>query len=411
LPSVRARTEIVLKVTAGKAAGAERVLAPGESLTIGRSEDADLPLQDGKISRHHCRIEQADGRWVVKDLESRNGTWVAGKRITEHPLADGETIVVGGSVPVLARIRGAAAPAASARRVVFPPKRGEDPAPVPIPTREPLPELTGPLAALPGTTLGELRILDQARPLGPGTFFRALQPSLNRHVLVEVFAEDSPGGDLAALSAEVRRAAPVLHPCVLQVFDLGRGRGFTWVSMEFFEGRSLGRILRERHFLPIPRATATARSICEAFATGIDHGVPVGTCSPGDCWIDTEFTLKVKYFREPGSPPRPVEHYGYQAPEVLAGGDPSDPKAAVYTVGAILYHLLASVPPLSGQSKEEYARRARHDTPTPIRRANIKVTPILARVVEQALAKDPEARPDGVRALDRELQRALTPTL
>ena len=47
----------------------------------------------------------------------------------------------------------------------------------------------------------------------------------------------------------------------------------------------------------------------------------------------------------------------------------------------------------------------------PIRRANIKVTPILARLVEQALAKEPGARPDGVRALDRELQRALTPTL
>jgi pSer/pThr/pTyr-binding forkhead associated (FHA) protein len=404
-PSVRSRTDIVLKVTAGSAAGSERVFAPGASATIGRSEDADLPIQDGKISRHHCRIEFVDGRWTLKDLDSRNGTWVSGKRIKEHALSDGETFVVGGSVPVSVRLT-----APSGKRVVFPPKRGEDAAPAPAPVPDPLPELKGPLAALPGTSLGELKILEQARPLGPGTFFRALQPSLNRHVLVEVFPQDSLGGDLEALTREVRRAAPVLHPCVLQVFDLGRGRGFTWVSMEFFEGRSLGRTLRERHFLPIPRATATARSLCEAFATGIDHGVPVGTCSPGDAWLDGEFNLKVKFFREPGSPPRPVEHYGYQAPEVLAGGDPTDPRAAVYTVGAILYHLLASVPPLAGATKEEYARRARHDTPTPIRRANIKVSPILARVVEQALAKDPEARPDGVRALDRELQRALTPT-
>ena len=150
MPSVRTRSDIVLKVTAGKAAGTERVLSPGETLTIGRSEEAGLPIQDGKISRLHCRIEQADGRWVVKDLESRNGTWVASRRITEHALADGETIVVGGSVPVVVRIRGAAVPGASGRRVVFPPKKGEDPAPVPIPSPEPLPELTGPLAALPG---------------------------------------------------------------------------------------------------------------------------------------------------------------------------------------------------------------------------------------------------------------------
>jgi len=404
----------VLRVTSGPAAGTERVLAPGESLTIGRSEDADLTIPDTKISRLHCRVEHLDGRWTVRDLDSRNGTWIGGRKFAHHVLADGDTFVLGKSVPVQARIRGPGTPApgssAAPRRAVFPAKRDEEPPPAPAPIPDPLPELQGPLAALPGTTLGELRILEQARPLGPGTFFRALQPSLNRHVLVEVFPADSPGGDLESLASEVRRAAPVLHPCVLQVFDLGRGRGFTWVSMEFFEGRSLGRTLREKHFLPIPRATAAARDLCEAFATGIDHGVAVGTCSPGDAWIDEHFALKVKFFREPGSPNRPVEHYAYQAPEVLAGGDPTDPRAAVYTIGAILYHLLASMPPLSGKSKDEYARRARHDTPPPLRRANIKVSPILARVVEQALAKEPGARPDGVRALERELQRALTPT-
>src|SRR5688572_31844185 len=58
--------------------------------TLFRSEDADLPIQDGKISRHHCRIEFVDGRWTLKDLDSRNGTWVSGKRIKEHALSRSE---------------------------------------------------------------------------------------------------------------------------------------------------------------------------------------------------------------------------------------------------------------------------------------------------------------------------------
>jgi serine/threonine protein kinase len=404
----------MLRVASGPAAGTVKTLAPGESLSIGRSEEADLPIRDTKISRIHCRVEQRDGRWVVVDLDSRNGTWVNNQRVREHALADGDTFVLGRSVPVEVRQRESKPAPGAGRRAVFPGKKAgkdEEPTPIPAPAQDPLPELSGALAALPGTSLGEFRILEQARPLGPGTFFRATQPSLARHVLVEVFPDAEIAPAIEALRSEVRRAAPVLHPCVLQIFDLGEGRGFTWVTMEFFQGRSLGRVLRETHFVPIHKAVDVARRIAEAFATGIDHGVPVGSCSPGDAWIDDEFNVKVKFFREPGSPPRPVSHFAYQAPEVLAGGDASDPRAAVYTVGAILYHMLGATPPLDGKSREEFARRARHDTPTPIRRVNIKVSPILARVVEGALSKEPGKRPDGVRALDRELQRALSPTI
>jgi pSer/pThr/pTyr-binding forkhead associated (FHA) protein len=397
-------------VTAGSAAGQERTLAPGESLTIGRSEEANLPIRDTKISRIHCRIEQREGRWVVTDLDSRNGTWVGSRRVKEHPLADGDTFLLGRSVPVEAHLKETKT-SPDRRRAVFPSRREEEPVPIPGSAAEPLPELQGPLAALPGTSLGEFRILEQVQPLGPGTFFRAVQPTLNRHVLVEVFPDASIAPAIEALRSEVRRAAPVLHPCVLQIFDLGEGRGFTWVTMEFFQGRSLGRVLRETHFVPIPKAVQVARRLTEAFATGIDHGVPVGSSSPGDVWLDEDFDVKVKFFREPGSPPRPVGHFAYQAPEVLAGGDATEPRAAVYTVGAILYHMLAAAPPLTGTTREEFVRRARHDTPNPVRRANIKVSPILARIVEQALSKDPVRRPEGVRDLDRELQRALSPTI
>ena len=57
------------------------------------------------------------------------------------------------------------------------------------------------------------------------------------------------------------------------------------------------------------------------------------------------------------------------------------------------------------------ARRARHDTPTPLRRVNIKVTAMLAKVVEQALAKDPKARQESLRDFARELHRTTAPSL
>lgn len=269
------------------------------------------------------------------------------------------------------------------------------------------------MVGLPGTQLGEFRILEQARPLGKATFFRALQPSLNRHVLVEVFTENdiSRPGVREALLKGVQRVAPLLHPNILQIFDYGTARGFTWVTMEHFQGRSLRQALSEKGFVPIPRAVSVARQLCEAFTAGIDHEVAVGSVTPSDVWIDDDFTVKVKLFREPGEPPPPVEDFAYQAPEVLAGGEASEPRAAVYCVAALLYHMLAATPPVTGATKEEIVRRARHDTPLPLKRTNIKVSPILTRVVEQALSKDPARRQDGVRALAREIQRSVSPTL
>lgn len=63
---------------------------------IGRSPDAQIVLEDATISRRHAAITySSDGRVRIMDLGSRNGTWVEGRRITEHCLADGERIQVG----------------------------------------------------------------------------------------------------------------------------------------------------------------------------------------------------------------------------------------------------------------------------------------------------------------------------
>jgi hypothetical protein len=422
-------------VVEGPSKGLARTFAPSRVVTIGRSEEADLCIDDAKISRIHCRVRDEDGDWVLEDMHSRNGTWLGGEKVGEHPLGDGDRFTLGKETTVEVRFVAVAttpvpppAPAAAAatrRSVVFPPKRGgATPTPVPPPApvgahaagsgnAETMPPLEGPLAGLPGSSLGELRVLEQVHPLGRAVFFRALQPSLNRHVMVEVFTpeEMAVAGAREAVVRGVQSAARLLHPNILQIFDMGEDRGFTFVTMELFQGRNLGRILGEKGFVPIGNALALARQLAEAFACGVDGGAPVGAVSPNDMWVGDTGTLKVKFFREPGCPPPPVAHAAYRAPEVLGGGDPTDPRAAVYSVGALLYHMLAATPPVHGATREEIARRARHDTPPPLRRVNIKVTALLAKVVEQALAKDPAARQDGLRLLLRDLQRVTAPTL
>jgi hypothetical protein len=77
----------------GKPLG-ELELAPGET-TIGRRADNDIVLSDRAVSGRHARIHLAQGQATVQDLDSTNGTLVNGRRISTHPLADGDMISIG----------------------------------------------------------------------------------------------------------------------------------------------------------------------------------------------------------------------------------------------------------------------------------------------------------------------------
>ncbi|HEV7300059.1 MAG TPA: FHA domain-containing protein [Tepidisphaeraceae bacterium] len=69
--------------------------ALGGPVTIGRSPDCDVSIRDILLSRKHCRLEQVDGQWVVTDLDSKNGTIVAGAKVKQFKLEDGQTIRIG----------------------------------------------------------------------------------------------------------------------------------------------------------------------------------------------------------------------------------------------------------------------------------------------------------------------------
>src|SRR5450432_1276419 len=64
-------------------------------VVIGRALDCDICIHDILLSRHHCRIEPFDDRWIISDLASRNGTRVGAETISRHMLSDGEVIRAG----------------------------------------------------------------------------------------------------------------------------------------------------------------------------------------------------------------------------------------------------------------------------------------------------------------------------
>jgi len=85
---------LLTRTSAGEPQASIEVTGP--KFTIGRAEDCDLILDDEKVSRHHAYIETVAGQTVIHDLDSSNGTFVNGVRVTEPKvIAAGDTIRIG----------------------------------------------------------------------------------------------------------------------------------------------------------------------------------------------------------------------------------------------------------------------------------------------------------------------------
>ena len=83
---------------------------------IGRDESCTISINDPTLSRRHARVAFRDGAWQLADLASKNGTLVGGRRISHHPLADGEWIELGGTLACFDRVSRASLDAEEQRR-------------------------------------------------------------------------------------------------------------------------------------------------------------------------------------------------------------------------------------------------------------------------------------------------------
>jgi protein kinase-like protein/FHA domain-containing protein len=412
--------DVLLTVVEGPRAGLEYRARGRTAVTVGRSKTTDFHILDQTMSRVHAVVARDANGWYVEDQKSRNGLWQNGVRAEKLRLAPGAVFRLGkltgvrfdlieddalretqSVTPVCARCN---TPIVASSDLV----RAPDGRPFHLGCRG--------LEHLVGTEIGGFKVTEALTPQGGAFFFRAFQPTLNRTVTLEVFDPPitSRPGFREALLDEVRRASRFLHPNVLQIFDFGEARGMCFVVMELFGGAPLTQILAERRFVKIREAVSVALQVGEALEYAREQGSIQPWVAPSSVLVAPEQDVKVKLFREPTLTVQGIHHAdaAYVAPEVLSGASRGqDASSAVYSIAAILYHMLAGIPPFEGDTTAEVARRALRDAPPSLRRINLKVSPALATAVETAIDHRPDVRPQSISALLAALRQAAQPAL
>lgn len=108
--------------------GTHRVIPLPSSVTmIGRRRSCDLRIPLTSISRKHCQLNLNQGVWMIRDLGSRNGTYLNGKRVKEDVIQAGDSIGIG-PLAFMFQVDGQPAPASQHQSAEVKPSREDLPA-------------------------------------------------------------------------------------------------------------------------------------------------------------------------------------------------------------------------------------------------------------------------------------------
>ncbi len=241
-------------------------------------------------------------------------------------------------------------------------------------------------------------------PIGAGGYAAVLKVGNRANGRVEALKITTVGPDsdpdaLQRFREETRIAAALDHPSIVRVWDSGGEGDVLWYAMELVEGPSLsagrGRIHAAGEAARLGEALADA--LAYSHAKGVLHrdvkpenvllapdGRPklmdFGIAKSGDSAVRTKTGFLV------GSP-------AYVSPEQLAGA-PLDGRTDVYSLGTVLFELLAGRLPFRSRGIEDLARRLDDDAP-PLSRFCADADPELERIVAKALARDRRGRYDA----------------
>jgi serine/threonine protein kinase len=244
--------------------------------------------------------------------------------------------------------------------------------------------------------LDRYRLLERIDEGGAGEVWRARDEKLDRDVAVKLLGPRADEAFRARFADEARRAAAVVHPNVVTVFDEGRDGRDAFMVMELVPGKTLRDLIADRGPLPpheVARlVTQVAAALDAAHAAGVIHC----DLKPANVIVDPSGIAKLTDFgiaraaRDSGE----QELLGtarYVAPERVEGG-PVTSRTDVYGLGLVAYELLAGQPAFEGDSDTELVRKRLLGPPPTLRHRRLGVNARVDAVISRALAVDPERR-------------------
>jgi hypothetical protein len=403
-----------LVVMSGLERGRVIPLAETDLVQMGCSQHLAVEhrFRDPSVARVHCEIQVQDGRALLIDAGTTQGTFLNGKPITQEELKPSDIIRIGNTQIRFLDEKATQAVLCSPRPEVGAASRA---APVRLGSPDPPWERgegvsgTDILPQLVGRQIGRFKI---ELVLGTGRWgraFRAHDQRKNRAVALKVlrpeFAEDPER--LHHFAQALKAVAPLRHPNLVTHYGAGKALPFCWIAMELVDGNSLTSTIRRigtAGLLDWRYVGRVAVQLAGALAVAHEQRVIHGQITPqnillrerdlgpqlGDLLLANTLTRGKTASGQ--LPSERSDATPYLPPEQMAGSAALDERSDIYGLGAVIYALLTGRPPFLGQSCEETLSEIHQLEPVSPTKYQPSLPPRFESMVLKMLSKQPENR-------------------
>jgi serine/threonine protein kinase/tetratricopeptide (TPR) repeat protein len=270
--------------------------------------------------------------------------------------------------------------------------------------------------ALVGTTVGRFAISRRLGAGGMGQVYCAEDTTLKRTVAIKRMAPqaNSSAADRKRLMKEAQRASALNNPNLGAIYDVVEHAAELWLVMEYVEGETLRRRLKQP--ISLEEFFVIAAQCCEGLQAAHEKGIIHGDIKPENIMLTPGNRVKILDFGvarrawRAATPDAATQSMrtmtasggtpAYMAPEVLLQ-QPDDGRSDIFSIGLVFYEMLGGDQPFQSDSLATTVAKIVHIEPPPLK----NVSAPLAAVVTRAIAKNPEARYANAAALLVDLRR------
>jgi len=254
------------------------------------------------------------------------------------------------------------------------------------------------IPAAAGSRLGRYQLEALVASEETGDLYRAWDTRLNRAVALKIVASTvaQDALRLARFFEEAQTTALIAHPNIASVFAVGADCGRPFVVSELLHGESLRARLRGQR-MPPHIAMSYALEIAHGLIAAHELGIVIRGLTPEHVFVTVDGCVKIADFGLPIGPATGLSATAYLSPEQARGGS-GDERSDIFSLGVILYEMIAGAPPFSGATAVDIRGGivASDRAPLP---PDIDISPELQHVVDHCLEQDPSARFQSARDL------------